>query len=615
MSQWLDTLTTWLGAQPEWLGLAIFLIACIECLTIVGIVVPGTVVLFAVAALAGSGVLTLWQTLLIGYAGGLLGDALSYALGRRFHQDIRRLPLLRRHPEWLAQAEFYFQRYGVASLLLGRFIGPLRPMLPTVAGMLDMPLPRFITVSLLAAAGWAVVYLLPGWMAGAALGLALPEGFWWQAGLLGGSLAALLALIAQASLRERRAAAPLAAALSTLLLLALLLGWRHFALFDQILLELLQGLRTAERDVWMMQLSRQGDAAVQLGAGLLLGLLLLAARQWRTLLFATLSLGGSALANQGLKLLLARARPDILLQPLDSFSLPSAHSSAAFAFCLTLGVLVGRGAAARIRLAWLLLACLPAAAIAISRVYLGAHWPTDVLAGALLAGCVGALALLLAQRRTPLPALPRRLWWALAPSLLFGAVLAGLTSDGNAQQRYQTAQATMATTSGSRIAVAPPIRLIARAEKAPVSSPSCSAWAVPTAWAVMPSAMPRAAGLCTPMPVSNPGPKIAPITPTISTNTAASAAMPPSCSAISMAIGEVTDLGSTVICITWSAPNSQAKPMPSAVARLPASARVSRIGQSSWRMRLRLRNSGMARATVAGPRNTESMLTLARYSA
>lgn len=432
MSQWLDTLTVWLSAHPQWLGLALFAIACIECLTIVGIVVPGTVVLFAIAALAGSGVLELWETLLLGYAGGLFGDALSYALGRRFHQDIRRLPLLRRHPEWLAQAEFYFQRYGVASLLLGRFIGPLRPMLPTVAGMLDMPLARFAAVSLVAAAGWALVYLLPGWMAGAALRLPLPAGFWWQAGVLAGALATLLGLIGQASLRQRREATPLAAALSAALLLALLVGWRHFAAFDQALLELAQRLRSPALDDWMMQLTRLGDLAVQLGAGLLLGLLLALARQWRALAFAFLALAGTALANHGLKLLLARARPEILAQTLDSFSLPSGHSSAAFAFCLVLGVLAGRGAAARIRLAWLLLASLPATAIAASRVYLGVHWPTDVLAGALLAGSLCALSLLLVQRRTPLPAPDRRLWWPLAPLLLLGALLALSSADGGA---------------------------------------------------------------------------------------------------------------------------------------------------------------------------------------
>lgn len=223
MPAWLDALNAWLATHPQWLGLAVLVIACIECLAIVGLLVPGVALLFAVAVLAGGGALPLWQTLLLGYLGGLLGDALSYALGRRFHRDIRRLPLLRRHPEWLAQAEFYVQRYGVLGLLLGRFVGPLRPMLPAVAGMLDMPLPRFAAVSLLAAAGWAVAYLLPGWVAGAALRLPLPEGFWRQAGVLAGGLA-LLALIILASLRERRATAPLAAALGTLLLLALTLG-------------------------------------------------------------------------------------------------------------------------------------------------------------------------------------------------------------------------------------------------------------------------------------------------------------------------------------------------------------------------------------------------------
>ena len=55
MGQWLDSLTGWLSANPQWLGLAIFLVACIECLAIAGIIVPGTILLFAVAVLAGNG--------------------------------------------------------------------------------------------------------------------------------------------------------------------------------------------------------------------------------------------------------------------------------------------------------------------------------------------------------------------------------------------------------------------------------------------------------------------------------------------------------------------------------------------------------------------------------
>ena len=155
MSQWFDSLTLWLSANPEWLGLAIFLIACVECLAIAGIIVPGTLLLFAVAGLAGNGALTLWETLLLAYLGGVLGDALSYGIGRYFHQDIRRLPLLRSHPQWLSSAAISFQRYGVASLQVGRYIGPLRPMMPIADGMLDMPPPTFIVVSPLEPAGLA----------------------------------------------------------------------------------------------------------------------------------------------------------------------------------------------------------------------------------------------------------------------------------------------------------------------------------------------------------------------------------------------------------------------------------------------------------------------------
>ena len=45
-------------------------------------------------------------------------------------------------------------------------------------------------------------------------------------------------------------------------------------------------------------------------------------------------------------------------------------------------------------------------------------WPSDVIAGALLAAAVCAAALWASQLRQPLPALPRRVWWCLVPALL-----------------------------------------------------------------------------------------------------------------------------------------------------------------------------------------------------
>lgn len=418
MSAWLGIVTDWLAANPHWLGLAIFLLACTECLAIIGLIVPGTVLLFAVAALAGSGALDLGTTLLLAFCGGLLGDLLSYAMGRYFHQDIRRLPGLRHNPQWLAGAEGYFLRYGVVSLLLGRYIGPLRPMLPMVAGMLSMPFGRFFAISVLAGTGWALAYMLPGWATGAALRLPLPEGFWPQAGLLAGGVALLLIVSIHSSLREQRHATLFAAGLSLVLLIGLFIGWPRLQPLDQGLLALLQEQRSNGLDKLVVLTTRVGDLRTQLAAGVLLSLLLLAIRQWRAALFAVSTLLGTALANTALKATFARIRPDVLLEPLNSFSFPSGHSSAAFAFFLVLGVLAGRGQPARMRLTWLLLASLPAGAIALSRVYLGVHWPSDVIAGALLAGAICAASLAWVQRRDGMPALPAKVWWLLLPACL-----------------------------------------------------------------------------------------------------------------------------------------------------------------------------------------------------
>ena len=193
--------------------------------------------------------------------------------------------MLRDHPEWLAGAETYFQRYGVVSLLVGRYIGPLRPMLPLVAGMLDMPFVRFVLVSMLAAAGWAVAYMLPGWATGAALRLPLPEGFWSAAGMVAAAIALMLLVVIHSSLREQRWATAVAAGISGSLLLALLLGVPHLSALDEGLIALVQEHRSASMDSLALLITGLGDFKTQLFAGVLVTLLLLFARNPGTAMY------------------------------------------------------------------------------------------------------------------------------------------------------------------------------------------------------------------------------------------------------------------------------------------------------------------------------------------
>ncbi|RMS21876.1 bifunctional DedA family/phosphatase PAP2 family protein [Pseudomonas syringae] len=438
MGDLLNGMTGWLTANPSWVAVAIFLVAFTECVAIVGIVVPGTVIMFAIAALAGSGILPLSEVLLLGFLGGLLGDAVSYFIGRRFHQNIRQLPGLRTHPEWMEGAEKYFHRYGIASLLVGRFIGPLRPMLPMIAGMCDMPLPRFVAVSVLAAAGWSIAYLMPGWAAGAAIRLPLPEGFWPEAAVVGGSLAVLFGLSIQSSIRQKRYATRLISALSLVLVAALFFGFPLLADFDNGLMTLIQEHRSEATQHIVVFVTSIGDFRAQLLAASLLIIVLVVARQWRHAAFALTATLGTAIANGVLKTFFARARPEVLLEPLTTYSMPSGHSSAAFALFMTLAVLAGRGQPVRLRLTWMLVAGIPALAIALSRVYLGVHWPTDILAGMLLAFCVCAASLAFIQRKAPLPAMSVRVWWLVVPAMtaLLGIFAVRALSHGVLRYQY-----------------------------------------------------------------------------------------------------------------------------------------------------------------------------------
>ncbi|MBS7418909.1 bifunctional DedA family/phosphatase PAP2 family protein [Pseudomonas syringae] len=438
MGDLLNGMTGWLTANPSWVAVVIFLVAFIECVAIVGIVVPGTVIMFAIAALAGSGILPLSEVLLLGFLGGLLGDAVSYFVGRRFHQNIRQLPGLRTHPEWMEGAEKYFHRYGIASLLVGRFIGPLRPMLPMIAGMCDMPLPRFVAVSVLAAAGWSIAYLMPGWAAGAAIRLPLPEGFWPEAAVVGGGLAVLFGLSIQSSIRQKRYATRLISALSLMLVATLFFGFPLLADFDNGLMTLIQEHRSEATQHIVVFVTSIGDFRAQLLAASLLIIVLAVARQWRHAAFALTATLGTAIANGILKTFFARARPEVLLEPLTTYSMPSGHSSAAFALFMTLGVLAGRGQPVRLRLTWMLVAGIPALAIALSRVYLGVHWPTDILAGMLLAFCVCAASLAFIQRKDPLPAMSVRVWWLVVPAMtaLLGIFAVRALSHGVLRYQY-----------------------------------------------------------------------------------------------------------------------------------------------------------------------------------
>ena len=81
---WTEELLGWLHTHPGWGFALVFLVAFLESLVLVGILLPGIVILFGVGALIGLGMFDLTSIWLAASTGAFLGDFLSYLLGRRF---------------------------------------------------------------------------------------------------------------------------------------------------------------------------------------------------------------------------------------------------------------------------------------------------------------------------------------------------------------------------------------------------------------------------------------------------------------------------------------------------------------------------------------------------
>jgi membrane protein DedA with SNARE-associated domain len=156
--------------HPSSAMLAVFFISLSESLAIVGLLVPGVVLMTAIGSMMGAGILPFYQTLLWAILGAIAGDGISYWLGYHYHQRLRHFWPFRQFPRLLARGEAFFSNHGGKSIVFGRFVGPVRPMIPVIAGMMDMTPKRFLFFNILSAIVWAPLYSLPGILIGMSLG-------------------------------------------------------------------------------------------------------------------------------------------------------------------------------------------------------------------------------------------------------------------------------------------------------------------------------------------------------------------------------------------------------------------------------------------------------------
>lgn len=459
-SAWFDNLVAWIGAHPQGAGLLIFLIAFCDAAIVLGAIVPALPLLIAVGVLIGMGEIAGPYAVVCATLGAFVGDGLSYWIGRRWGEALRGVWPFRRYPQLLERGEALFRRNAFKGILIARHVGAIRPFVPAIAGMAKMPLSRYARASSVACVTWAVLFLLPGWALGTAydavaavadklllalLGLAAALALAWALVLytwrwFARHADSLLARVLRwthahprlgrhaSALMDRRRpeSAPLLLLAVCLFAVAWLWAWLLASLLvrggplllDHDVHAFMFALRNPLADRMMAALAALGSAPVLGLASMAAMLWLLWRRRWMAAAHWVVAIAVGLALTEGLDAVVDMPRPPTAAAGFGFPSIAVTMTTVVFGF---FAVLIARELPGRQRVWPYLLTGIATALVGFARLYLGAHWLSDILGGVLL-GTIWVLLIGIAYRRHSTRSFwMRPLGWTFYGSFLLAA--------------------------------------------------------------------------------------------------------------------------------------------------------------------------------------------------
>ncbi|NIF56220.1 bifunctional DedA family/phosphatase PAP2 family protein [Burkholderia sp. Ax-1724] len=439
-----------LAGHSAWMLAVVFLAAFLEAIAVIGTFVPGSTAMFLAGALTGTGALSLAWVFVWAILGAVAGDGMSFWLGSRYKEHIAQMWPLSRHPELLVAGQRFFLKQGSKSVVLARFIGPLRAIVPVVAGMMDMSPLRFYAINVLSALLWAPAHILPGVVFGASVLLAGAVSFrlvviiamlvcivWlsfrgasflvshanaWSSAAgrhLGNWACRHPGPLGRAARRMLDPDAPDATSIVVTSLLVLVAGVLFFGILGDVVsgdplttvdlsvYRFLQSVRTPWGDTVLAHLATLGSGITLSALIVTVTLWMLWERRWRTIGYWLAAVAFSQLLILGLQLAMRRAPPNELMT--SHYVFPSNHVAAtvivygflAFLLARRVGKIEGVLVAGASTLAVIV--------VAFAGVYFGRYWVSDAIGGAALACGWVAIVALTAIWRHPQPPPQRRL--------------------------------------------------------------------------------------------------------------------------------------------------------------------------------------------------------------
>lgn len=163
-----------LGLLGVYVYFGLFFVIFAETGLAVGFFLPGDSLLVVSGLFAAAEKLNIWLVMLAFFCGSVIGDNTGYWTGRVMGKT-----LFNRESSWIfkpsrvEKAKHFFEKYGVKTVVLARFVPIVRTFAPLVVGAAEMPYIKFLTFSIIGGALWICSMVLAGYFLGGVIERAL----------------------------------------------------------------------------------------------------------------------------------------------------------------------------------------------------------------------------------------------------------------------------------------------------------------------------------------------------------------------------------------------------------------------------------------------------------
>jgi len=390
--------------------IALFAMMLFEGVPLLGIAIPGHVAIISAGFLAATDVLSPWTVFIIATLGAMLGDYMSYLLGKWFGWPLieKLRPYFFVSESVINKARKILEKHTSKALVFGRFNPVTRGLMPFFVGANKTSARHFWLWNAVGTALWISSSIIIGY--GVSLGFHAAEG-WVSRALLVAIIAAILIIWGYRFVNvrfhifKRYELFVLGLNIASLLVFFRMIEDAYsanpvFASFDlavnafanNLVLHVGPGLVTAAS--W---LSAYGGSVMIVLLTIVGGIVLTTHRKWRSVIILLASIGSTAFLTGWFKDFIGRIRPENLLTPytdgplqflFDSAnifndpSFPSAHAAFCAAFFVALTYLVVPRIKSLIARELVILgAVVLTLGIGFARLILSVHWASDVVAG------------------------------------------------------------------------------------------------------------------------------------------------------------------------------------------------------------------------------------------